>query len=258
MPRQLPVFYAGKLGQYFRDLRESHGWGLRQAVLIAEHRRLPVRLGALRWLEGGLTKNPEPELLRALSVLYGEPYGNIVQEVTKQIFGIEPHERRHGDAVPTSVEGFVALPVLATPIAAGQPLLLDPDSAHDSTLAFRKDAIKNFTRPVCLRVGRREASMAPTIQPGTVVLIDRHVERRRRPEDGRVYVVNLDALEGDDHGGAITRIETSDGILILTSDNPDTTRYPTRAVHVTGTNLPDILVGEVVWFGRYLGRGKRR
>ena len=193
-----------------------------------------------------------------MSVLYGEPYGNIVQEVTKQIFGIESHERRHGEAVPTSVEEFVALPVLATPIAAGQPLLLDPDAAHDSTLPFRKDAIKNFTRPVCLRVGRREASMAPTIQPGTVVLIDRHVERRRRPEDGRVYVVNLDALEGDDHGGAITRIETSDGILILTSDNPDTTRYPPRALNVSGKRLPDILVGEVVWFGRYLGRRKRR
>ena len=213
MPRQLPVFYAGKLGRYFRDLRESHGWSLRQAVLIAEHRRLPVKLGALRWLEGGLTKNPEPKLLRALSALYDEPYGNIVQEVAKQIFGIEPHDLLHGHAVPTSVEGFVALPVLATPIAAGQPLLLDPDPEHDSTLAFRKDAVKHFTRPVCLRVGRREASMTPTIPPGDVVLIDQNIERRRHPQDGHVYVVSLDALEGDEHGGALKRIDTSDGIL---------------------------------------------
>ena len=258
MAKHRPNFYEGKLGRYFRDLRRNHGWSLNRAVFIAGQRKLPVGLSALKWLEGGLTKIPGRKLLRALSVLYGEPYGNIVQEVAKYVFGIEPHELPHGDAVPTSVEGFVALPVLATPIAAGQPLLLDPDYAHDSTLAFRKDAVKHFTRPVCLRVGRREASMAPTIQPGTVVLIDRHVERRRRPEDGHVYVVNLDALEGDDHGGAITRIDTSGGILILASDNPNTTRYPPRALNVTGKRLPDILVGEVVWFGRYLGRGKRR
>ena len=100
--------------------------------------------------------------------------------------------------------------------------------------------------------------MVPTIQPGDVVVIDQNIERRRHPGDGHLYVVNLDALAGDDHGGAITRIETSDGILILTSDNPDTTRYPPRAVKVTGRNLPDILVGEVVWFGRYLGSQKRR
>ena len=258
MPRQLPVFYEGKLGRYFRDLRENHGWSLNRAVFIAGQRKLPVGLSALKWLEGGLTKIPGRELLRALSVLYGEPYGNLVQEVTKYVFGIKPDELLHGDAPATSVEGFVALPVLATPIAEGQPLLLDPDPEHDSTHAFRKDAIKNFTRPVCLRVGRRDVSMAPTIRPGDVVLIDQNIERRRHPQDGHVCVVNLDALEGDEHGGAITRIETSNGILILTADNPDKKQYPTRAFNVRGANLPDILVGEVVWFGRTLGTGKRR
>ena len=68
-------------------------------------------------------------------------------------------------------------------------------------------------------------------------------------------MVNLDALEGDEHGGGITRIERSDGILILTSDNPDKNQFPTRAFNVGGKNLPDILVGEVAW---YMGRGKRR
>ena len=57
MPRQLPVFYEGKLGSYFRRLREHHGWSLSRAVLIAEQRRLPVGLSGLKWLEAGLTKN---------------------------------------------------------------------------------------------------------------------------------------------------------------------------------------------------------
>ena len=258
MAKHRPNFYEGKLGQYFRDLRENHGWSLSRAVFIARQRKLPVSLGALKWLEGGLTKNPEPELLRALSVLYGEPYGNIVQKIAKHVFGVEPHELLHGDAVPTSVEGFVALPVLTTPIAQGQQLLLDPDPEHDRKLAFRKDAIKKFTRPVCLRVGRREASMAPTIRPGDVVLIDQNIERRRHPEDGQVYVVNLDALEGDEHGGGLQRIEVSGSTLILNADNADKSRYPTRAFDIKGKSLPDILVGEVVWFGRYMGSGKRR
>ena len=45
---------------------------------------------------------------------------------------------------------------------------------------------------------------------------------------------------------------------ILTADNADKAKYPTRAVKMKGTNLSDILVGEVVWFGRNVGSGKRR
>ena len=252
MAKHRPTFYEGKLGQYFRDLRENHGWSLSRAVFFARQRKLPVGLSALKWLEGGLTKNPQPELLRALSVLYGEPYGHIVQEVTKHVFGIKPHDLLHGDAVPTSVEGFVALPVLATPIAAGQPLRLDPDPAHDRTLAFRKEAIKTFTRPVSLRVGRREASMVPMIRPGDVVLIDQNIQRRRHPSAGRIYAINYAPLIGTE-GGALQRVELSGRTLILSADNPDKAAHPTRTFDTTGTNLPDVLVGQVVWIGRTVG-----
>ena len=253
MANRRPIFYEGKLGHYFRDLRKKHGWSLRRAVSVAGQNKLPVSLGPLKWLEGGLTKNPEPALLRALSVLYGEPYGNVVQEVARHVFDIRLNEPPHDDALPASMEGFVAVPLLTQPIAAKQPLLLEPTSGRDSSVPLRKEAVKKLTRPIGLRVGLREEGMAPTVQPGDVVVIDQNIERRRHPEDGRLYVVNLDALEGHEHGGAITRIETSDGILILTSDNPDTTQYPARAFIVKGKNLPEILVGEVVWIGRTTG-----
>ena len=257
MPRQLPVFYEGKLGQYFRDLREGHGWSLRQAVLIAEQRGLPVGLGALRWLEAGLTKNPEPELLRALSSLYGEPYANIIQEVARQIFRIEPQELLQGDTVPTSPEEFVTLPVLVTTIAVGHPLLVGPDSRHDTRLAFRRDFITRFTRPVALRVGKREASMTPTVEPGDVVLIDQNVTRRRRPRAGRIFAINEGPLTGTD-GGALQRVELSGKTLILSSDNPDKSRYPTRTFEVKAATLSDVLVGEVVWCGRSMRRRNAR
>ena len=251
VPRQLPVFYEGKLGQYFRALRDSRGWSLRQAVLIAEQRRLPVRLGALRWLEGGLTKNPEPELLRALSSLYGEPYRNIIQEVARQVFNIEPQELLQGDASPTSPEDFVTLPVPTRPIAAGHPPVVAPDADHDTHLGFRRDFVKRFTRPVVLRVGRKATTMKPTVEPGDVVLIDQNVTRRRRPAAGHIFAINEGPLTGRD-GGSLARVDLSGHTLILSADHPDKAAHPTRTFEVKAATLPDILVGEVVWVGRRL------
>ena len=256
MPRELPIFYEGRLGQYFRDLRENRGWSLRQAVLIAEQRKLPVTLGALRWLEGGLTKNPERELLRALSVLYGEPFGKIVQEVARHVFAIKPSELLHGTPPPTSIKGFVAIPFLSQPIAAGQPLRVEADSAPDDNLVFKQGFVKRFTRPVCLRVSRHEDAMAPTIQSGDVVLIDQNITRRRKPRPGHVYAVNYDPLIGRD-GGVLHRVELSGRTLVLSSDHSDKAAYPTRTFDITASMLPDVLLGEVVWVGRAVGTARR-
>ena len=254
MPRQLPVFYEGKLGQYFRGLRENHGWTLSRAVFLARQRKLPVGLSALKWLEGGLTKNPRPELVRALSTLYGEPYANIVREVARHVFATRPHELLEGTPPPTTIEGFIRLPVLAKPIAAGHPLLVAPDPDQDTTLAFRRDFVTPFTRPIGLRVGRKEASMTPTIEPDDIVLIDQNVSRRRRPPAGRIYAINTGPLTGK-VGGTLQRVELSGRTLILNSDNPNKTAHPTLTFESKAATLPDVLVGQVVWIGRSLTLG---
>ena len=257
MPRQLPVFYKGKLGRYFRRLRENHGWTLSRAVFIAKQRKLPVGLSALKWLEGGLAKNPRPELLRALSVLYAEPYGNMIQEVGRHVFAITPDELAAVASPTTALEGFVALPLLARPIAGGLPLQIAHDPQRDSSLVFRHDFIKRFTRPIALRVGKKDASMTPTIEPGDVVLIDQNLARRRRPTDGQIYAVNTGPLTGQD-GGTLQRVELKGRTLILSADQPDKSAYPTRTFEIKAATLPEVLAGEVVWCGRSLGRGKRR
>ena len=257
MPRQLPVFYEGKLGEYFRDLRESRGWSLRQTIRLANERKLPVSLGALRWLEGGLTKNPEPTLLRALAKLYDEPYGKVVRKVARHVYAIRPPELLEGTPPPTAVDGVIALPVLAKPIAAGHPLLVTLDPVHDTDLTFKGDVVKHFTRPVGLRVGRKQVSMIPTIEPGDVVLLDQNVSRRRRPPAGRIYAINMGPLTGK-AGGALHRVDLSGRTLILSSDNPDKSAYPTRTFEVTAATLPDVLVGQVVWIGRSLTPGPSR
>ena len=160
------------------------------------------------------------------------------------------------DHPPTAIAGFVALPLLANPIAAGQPLAIAPDPERDRTLSFRETVVRKFTRPICLRIGPREESMLPTLEPGDVVVIDQDPNRRRSPKAGHIYAVNFGPLSGDD-GGAAKRIELSGGMLVVTSDNMNKQEYPTQVFNVTDVNLLDALVGEVVWTGRYLGSGKK-
>ena len=105
-------------------------------------------------------------------------------------------------AAPTSPEDFVTLPVLTRPVAAGHPLLVAPDSHHDTRLGFRRDFVKRFTRPVALRVGRKATTMKPTVEPGDVVLIDQDVTRRRRPAGGHIFTINEGPLTGRDGSGA--------------------------------------------------------
>ena len=160
---------------------------------------------------------------------------------------------REPDARQTTIEGFVAVPLLATPIAAGAPLLLERDPEHDGSLAFREKTVRKFTDPICLRVGRHEESMRPLIHPRDIVVIDRNPKRRLPPVNGCIYAVNFGPLTGEE-GGALKRIDLVDHALIINSDNPDKAHYPTQAFMLGREhNLLDILVGEVVWLGRYVG-----
>jgi transcriptional regulator with XRE-family HTH domain len=83
-----PVFHK-ELGEFFVELRTQRGWKQRQAASIAFRRRLKVltRQVLLR-LEAGRTKNPEPEVLRALAELYEMPYEDLVQRFVERRFGL--------------------------------------------------------------------------------------------------------------------------------------------------------------------------
>ena len=91
--------------------------------------------------------------------------------------------------------------------------------------------------------------MTPTIEPGDVVLIDQNLTSRRRPPAGRLFAMNEQPVTGKD-GCRLQRIELSGRTLVLNADNTDKSKSRTRSFSVTGKNLADILVGEVVWAGR--------
>lgn len=69
-----PVFYPD-LGEYFEGLRAAEGWSQSDAARFAAQRGLTAltRQVLLR-LENGATKNPEPDVLRAVADLYGQDY----------------------------------------------------------------------------------------------------------------------------------------------------------------------------------------
>jgi transcriptional regulator with XRE-family HTH domain len=83
-----PVFHK-ELGQFFESLREAQGWNQRQAADIAKRRRIKsLSRQVLLRLEDGKTKNPEPEVLRALAELYERPYEEIAARFIAVRFGL--------------------------------------------------------------------------------------------------------------------------------------------------------------------------
>lgn len=256
-----PVYHPG-LGEFFKGLREKRGWTHSEAAQFADRRQLrPLSRQVILRLEVGKTKNPEPEVLRSLAALYDVPHEELLAKFWEARYGVAPEKvasvRERDQPKPTTLPGFAAVPLLKAPIAAGQPLVIEPNPERDSTLAFADWFLGRFDRPMCLHVGKREESMLPTIQPGDVVAINQAESVRSRPISGHIYAVNFGPLTGDE-GGAVKRVELANDHLIINSDNPDKNRYPTLAFDVEGKNLLDILRGEVIWFGRYIGSGTKR
>jgi len=146
-------------------------------------------------------------------------------------------------STPDGDRDFAAVPLLAGRIAAGHPLVIED---HDIAeyLALPKTVIgrAGVTKPYCVRVGRDQRSMFPTIHPGATVLLDCADAKRERPTNGRIYAVNVDG------GSTLKRVVVSGGVVFLSSDNIDKAEYPMREITSDDdhTELPSIIVGEAI------------
>lgn len=79
-----------EIGSLFRELRTEAGWGLRQAARIAEEKGLRLlTMNSLGFLERGVTKNPDPELLREVAALYKVSYAPLAAKFAAMRYGIE-------------------------------------------------------------------------------------------------------------------------------------------------------------------------
>lgn len=149
---------------------------------------------------------------------------------------------------PDGSAEFVSVPVLAGRIAAGAPLVVD-DQEVVNYVAFAPSVLRKLglTRPLAVRVGRRERSMYPTIMADDTVVLDCSDVRRESPRAGRICAVNVD------EGTTLKRIAMSGEILTLIADNLDKDEYPLRTIDVSGdVELKSLIVGEAVWWGASL------
>lgn len=88
MPRIRPVFHP-ELGDLFRELRTQRGWTMRQAALLSRERGyVALTRQILFRLERGQIKNPEPEVLKALALLYEMPYEVLAGQFVARRYGL--------------------------------------------------------------------------------------------------------------------------------------------------------------------------
>lgn len=160
-----------------------------------------------------------------------------------------PHPLTAGVPGEAGRNEFQLVPVLAGRIAAGPPLRVD-DHDIDGHIPFSAEFMAHFgqvAKPICVRVGRFERSMFPTIRPGDTVLLDCSDPKRENPRNGRIYAVNVE------EGSTLKRIVVAGGTLTLLSDNLDKDEYPARTIECEGdTELRNLIVGEAVWCGTLL------
>jgi transcriptional regulator with XRE-family HTH domain len=101
-----PIFHAD-FGRYLAKLREERtGWTQSDAARFGQKQNPVLTRQVLLHLEAGRTKDPEPEVLRALAQLYGVEYSEIAGRFVAQRYGIDighrdlPRHGRSGESTP--------------------------------------------------------------------------------------------------------------------------------------------------------------
>ena len=189
--------------------------------------------GLIRDIRSG--RLPSPDRLEALFQYLGLE------------FYLGPPRDPPGDPPEAPIEpdgsAFSALPLHDAEVSAGPGAGNDAEAVTER-LAFRREWLARMGvapgQGVLVKV--RGDSMAPTLLPGDLVLID---QARAEGSKGRVY-----ALVDVDGGTRVKRLDRPDrATLVLRSDNPD---HPIELRR--GSDLDRLrIIGEVRWSGHTWG-----
>ena len=151
--------------------------------------------------------------------------------------------------VPDRRDDYVAVPLLTSPVAAGEALeQLDvfSDDAYVFRLAFLQRVVGSADNALLVRVARGDfgRSMEDTIQRGSLLLVDRRPVTRSTFIDRKIYVVRAGL---DDGGATIKRVSIADGHVVCMSDNPE---FKPFVLHLRpGEPLAKVIIGRVAWWG---------
>jgi phage repressor protein C with HTH and peptisase S24 domain len=143
------------------------------------------------------------------------------------------------------MSNFRPVPVIGQAACGSSGRILD--EAIEGYKAFEIRFLKKFHNP-CLTRAKGD-SMLPMITEGDLLLCDRDVDKRLRPDPRHMYLV--DHPDGADEVAIkVKKLSFSGRTLTLIPLNP---AYPPIAIDVTGKSILDIVLGQIVWIGRELG-----
>ena len=125
------------------------------------------------------------------------------------------------------------------------PEQLDP-AVH---LVFPAAFLSRFTDPILVRLAADEDAMAPSIEPGDLVLLDRAEAGRRRPRFDGIYAV---ALAGQ---SAVCHCQLVGVALVLTQEIAQRSAPLPERLALANRNILDLVRGRVVWSCREFGSG---
>ncbi|SKA85579.1 Peptidase S24-like [Paucidesulfovibrio gracilis DSM 16080] len=207
----------------------------------------PSQLNRFLSGERGLTVDSLGRILDRLGARLAFP--DDPDDATREVCFVVPERSQVGrEAPPPDSEDYIAVPLAASPVAAG-PGLIPEDKIDGWVLVWRHhEAVRFRSNMVAVQIGKNELSMIPTLHPGDIVLVDRN-ERDPVPA-GKIMLVTEPG--GDDAGAMVKRVsthKTSEDIeLIFYSDN--SRDFPPMVYRLARDYDDDItraIVGKVVW-----------
>lgn len=181
----------------------------------------------------------------------------VANEIVRDLLGMslsEVIEERTTPSLTIGGDDFVSVPLVAANVAAGHGAI--PELPEDRRVyAFRRDYVRRAIGTgdprdgtlVTVFLARNKSlgsSMLPTIQPGSLILVDRRPVERIK--DRGIYLIEYPDL-AEEHGLAVKRLtlEKRKAILVAESDNPEPRYYP-RIIDLDGVRISDIVKGRVI------------
>jgi len=206
----------------------------------------PSQLNRFLKKERGLNADSLGHILDRIGVTitFGDEPADAAREVC---FRLPGKTRTEGNTPDPQPEDYLAVPLAASPVAAG-PGLIPEDKVEGWVLVWRhQESIRFRSNLVAVEVGKNELSMVPTLHPGDIVLVDRN-DRDPSPA-GKIMLV---CEPGEEGGAMVKRVNTKrlddDVELIFYSDN--SREFPPTTYRLGRDYDGDItraIGGNVVW-----------
>ncbi len=187
------------------------------------------------------------------SVTFPEAQPETVRELrfeSPTVVGVKEYEAlQYAARVTPHNDDYLAVPLVEQAVAAG-PGLIPEQTVKDWVIVWRwQEAIRGKSHLVAVRVGKAQTSMAPTIHPGDILLVDRNDIHREPHPPGNIYLVQDPA---PDHGLAVKRVvfERQNRRLRVVFYSDNAVEHPPRTYDFEAEYSSDIsqaLVGRIVW-----------